>query len=156
MSEHIVERGSDASLSAMYQDTLLAHHRAPHNRRVLAGETHAAERRNPLCGDAIRVAIVLDDGRIAACGFTGQGCSVAVASASMMTDELNGKTPVEALTMISALEAMLRGDAVRGALPEQLDALRGVAPFPGRHACATMPWLALRDALGSESSATPI
>lgn len=151
MSEHVLGNRPDASLSAMYQETLLAHHRTPHNRRELVGATHSASRRNPLCGDAIEVAVLVADGRVAESAFTGRGCSIAVASASMMTDVLSGRSLADALTLVTAVEAMVTGAHRDIVLPDALDALRGVAPFPGRHACASMPWLALRDALTGRS-----
>ncbi len=150
MSEHVIARGpaiTSASLAAMYQETLLAHHRAPYNRRELPEATHTASRKNPLCGDALEVAIVVDADRIADAAFTGRGCSIAVASASMLTRVVPGLTRLEAQTLVEDVEAMLTGATDTAHLPAALDALRGVAPFPGRHGCATMPWLALRDAL---------
>ncbi len=142
---------SVASLSAMYQETLLAHHRAPQNRREMANATHTGSRKNPLCGDALQVAVRFDGNVIADAAFTGQGCSIATASASMMTEVLAGRTRDEALTLIDVVESMLTQAAPAPNLPCGLEALRGVAPFPGRHGCATMPWLALRDALHTRS-----
>ncbi len=150
MSEHVVVRRADvtsASLSAMYQETLLAHHRAPHNRRAIADATHGASRKNPLCGDALDLALRVDDGMVRDAAFQGRGCSIAVASASMLTDVLPGLSVREALGLADEVASMLTEAAPGAALPQALDALRGVAPFPGRHGCASMPWLALRDAL---------
>ncbi len=140
-------------LSTMYQETLLAHHRAPHNRRALPSATHRGARKNPLCGDALELFATLDGERILDVSFGGRGCSISVASASMLTDVVGGMTRNEALALIDRVEAMLRDGhrasepLAHGDLPSALDALRGVAPFPARHGCATMPWLALRDAL---------
>jgi nitrogen fixation NifU-like protein len=136
---------SAALLSAMYQDTILSHHRAPHNRRVLDGATTEGRRKNPLCGDEIRVQLRIEGDRITDVAFGGRGCSIATASASMLTDAVRGATPKAALALASAVDAMLQGRAT--VLPDALEALRGVAGFPARHGCATMPWAALRDAL---------
>ncbi len=158
MSEHVVDRRGEpgsASLSAMYQETLLAHHRAPHNRRAMLDATHVAERKNPLCGDALSLAVRVQDGVVRDAAFLGRGCSIAVASASMLTDVLPGLTVREALALADEVEAMLTGGTAAPALPEALEALRGVAPFPGRHGCASMPWLALRDAMRDSSPARP-
>jgi nitrogen fixation NifU-like protein len=143
----LLRDASPATLAAMYQETLLAHHRAPHNRRAMPDATAVGARKNPLCGDALFVAVRLDDGLVADAAFTGRGCSIAVASASMLTDVLPGLSRHDALALIHAVETMLAGSVTVIALPEALAALRGVAPFPGRHGCASMPWLALRDAL---------
>lgn len=137
---------SSAGLSAMYQDTLLAHHRAPHNRRALASPTGTGARKNPLCGDEIRVEVQITSGVVTDVAFTGRGCSIATASASMLTDTVRGLSPREALALGERVDSMLHG-ASGTVLPPELDALRGVAPFPARHGCATMPWAALRDAL---------
>ena len=136
---------TSATLSAMYQDTILSHHRAPHNRRVLDAPTGEGHRKNPLCGDEIRVQVRVEHGIIADVAFGGRGCSIATASASMLTDTARGMSARDALALAAGVDAMLQG--VAGVLPDTLDALRGVAGFPARHGCATMPWAALRDAL---------
>ena len=68
-----------ASIAAMYQDALLAHHRAPHNRRVLETPTASGARRNPVCGDEMTVMVVLDADVVRDVAFTGRGCSIATA-----------------------------------------------------------------------------
>ncbi len=129
----------------MYQDALLAHYRAPHNRRVLTQASGEGLRRNPLCGDEIRVQVLLDGDMIVDVSFTGQSCSITTASASMMTDVVRGRAAADAADLVTRLEGMLRGEVTT--LPEAVAPLRGVAPFPARHACANMPWAALRDAI---------
>lgn len=140
------ETGQSASIAAMYQEALLAHHRAPHNRRALPDATTQASHRNPVCGDEITVMLQVADGVIADAAFSGRGCSIATASASMMTDVLRGLTTADALAVGDAVDHMLGGAMVM--LPDALTPLRGVAPFAGRHGCARLPWQALRDALG--------
>jgi nitrogen fixation NifU-like protein len=140
------ETGQSASIGAMYQEALLAHHRAPHNRRELPDATTQASHKNPVCGDEITVMLQVADGVIADAAFRGRGCSIATASASMMTDVLRGRSVAESLVLGEAVDRMLNGASVE--LPEELTPLRGVAPFAGRHGCARMPWQALRDALG--------
>ena len=148
----------------MYQETLLSHYRAPHNRRALPDATAEGRRKNPLCGDEIVVQARLEHGRIADVAFGGRGCSIATASASMLTEVVRGLSPKEALGLAAAVDDMLQGLQGRGpVLPPALEALRGVAGFPARHGCATMPWAALRDALhgvagtasGTASVSTP-
>src|SRR6478672_3104028 len=95
---------SDPSLSAMYQDALLAHYRAPHNRRLLAQASGEGLRRNPLCGDEIRVQVRLEGDVIADVAFTGQSCSITTASASMMTDVVGGRTVADAADLVVGLE----------------------------------------------------
>jgi nitrogen fixation NifU-like protein len=140
-----------ASIAAMYQDALLAHHRAPHNRRVLDTPTASGARRNPVCGDEISVMVVLDDDVVRDVAFTGRGCSIATASASMMTEAVLGLAAGEALAVADAVDRMLHAMGTVGSaeavLPTTLTPLLGVAPFPGRHGCAILPWQALREAL---------
>ena len=136
----------------MYQDELLAHYRAPHNRRELAAATGTGARRNPLCGDEICVQVHVEQDTIIDVAFDGRGCSIATASASMLTNVVRGISPRNALAIADAVDRMLRGEAPD--LPDTLQALRGVAPFPARHGCATMPWAALRDALSTTRGAS--
>jgi nitrogen fixation NifU-like protein len=143
--------GSSATIAAMYQDALLAHHRAPHNRRELPDATSQAVHRNPVCGDEIRVLVVVHDGMVRDVAFQGRGCSIATASASMMTDAVAGVSVSQALALCDAVERMLQSSE-SVSLPESLTALRGVAPFAGRHGCARMPWHALREALSVQKS----
>lgn len=136
-------------LSAMYQDVILQHYRAPHGRGVPDGYTGEALRKNPLCGDELRVGVVVRDGVIADVGFEGRGCSIAVASASMMTEAVRGGTVHAARELISRVDGVLRGDPAdfAGELAD-LQALAGVAAYPQRVGCARMGWGALGDALG--------
>lgn len=138
-----------ASLGAMYQEVILAHYRAPHNKRALAATTARAERRNPLCGDEVAVEVLVERGVVVDAAFSGRCCSIAQASASMMTDVVIGATRAEAEARFREVDALLNGRAVD--VDDQTlgdrAALRGVAPFPARVACALLPWLSFRDAM---------
>lgn len=136
-----------ASIAAMYQEALLAHHRAPHNRREMPDATASATMRNPVCGDEIRVTLRVQHEAITDAAFTGRGCSIATASASMMTDALTSLSVHEARELADRVDRMLGGEN-DVPLPEVLTPLRSVAPFAGRHGCARMSWQALREALG--------
>lgn len=134
----------------MYQERLLAEYRAPSNRHDMPDATGRAERRNPVCGDAICLLVREVDGQLADVAFTGHGCSLATASASLLTQVVWRKRRRDGLALVHAVEAMLRGESAESvSLPEILSPLTGVVPFPGRHACVLLPWLALRDALES-------
>ncbi len=146
-----------ASIAAMYQDALLAHHRAPHNRRVIEAPSGSGTRKNPVCGDEITVMVSLAGDVVQDVAFTGRGCSIATASASMMTDAVQGLAISEALVLADAVDRMLHpaagsSDSVPPTVPELLTPLRGVAPFPGRHGCAMLPWQALREALRASAA----
>lgn len=130
----------------MYQDRLLAEYRAPKNRRIMSSCTHRAVRSSPVCGDHFTVMVHVVQDRIADVSFTGQGCSIAVASASLMTQCLAGTRVSDAQSTVAKVEQLLRGASTEE-MPEWLEPLRGVVPFAGRHGCVMLPWNALGDAL---------
>ena len=136
-----------SALAAIFQGRLLDEYRAPKNRRELTNPTSVAERKNPVCGDALRIMVRVVDGTVVDVAFLGHGCSIAMASASLMTQAMVAQTSAQAKSTVETLHAMLRGAAAE-ALPTLVDPLRAVAPFPARHGCVMLPWLALRDALG--------
>lgn len=139
--------GSSASLAAVYQEALLAHYRKPHNRRELPGHTNSATYRNPVCGDEISVFVKLNEGLIEDISFQGRGCSVATASASMMTGVVKGCSINQARAIWELLEKALADPSASVSLPSELAPLQSVVSFPGRHGCVRMAWQALRMAL---------
>jgi nitrogen fixation NifU-like protein len=144
----------DARADAVYQELILDHFRRPRNRGALeeiaaAGAT--ATVRNPLCGDALTMAVALDAGRVRAVRFAGEGCSIALATASMLTELAPGKD-ADALAALGArFAAMLAAppDATADPALGALRALQGVARVPARHQCALLPWRALEQALAT-------
>jgi len=150
-----VPAADEAQLSAIYQELILDHFRRPRNKGALeslGGDVvRGAERRNPLCGDAVALAVAFDvDGRVREARFTGQGCSISQASASMLTQAVRGKTRDEAQALVARFSALVHGDAAAAADASlgELRALGGVARFPARIRCATLAWSALADLLG--------
>jgi nitrogen fixation NifU-like protein len=135
-------------LRSLYQKVILDHGRHPRNRRIIDRADHTAEGSNPLCGDNISVYIKSAGGRIEEIGFEGSGCLIAIASASMMTEAVEGRSAVECATLADAVDRIGDGG---DALPEQLRALAGVSRFPVRIKCATLPWRILRAALNDEA-----
>jgi len=133
----------------MYQEMILQHYRAPHGRGLPTGPAvYEGARKNPLCGDDMRVGVMLAGDTIEAVGFEGRGCSITMASVSMLTDAVRGRPMIEARALAASVEALLRGETVsEAALSGDLRALAGVAAYPQRVGCARMPWLALLDAL---------
>ncbi len=85
----------------LYRDYILEHYRRPHNFGVLEGANASHEGANPLCGDRITLQLRLADGKIAGVGFTGRGCAISQASASLLTDEVKGKPVVDASSLTS-------------------------------------------------------
>ena len=132
----------------MYQDIILDHYRKPRNKGVLPGATSSAHLSNPTCGDEVTVEAIVDGGVIRDVRFTGHGCSIAQASASMMTEMAKGATVGAVRRTRAAVERLLRREPVtRGALGDLL-AFEAVARYPARISCVLMPWRALEQALG--------
>lgn len=136
-----------SELGDLYRDLIMEHYRAPHNYRSLPNADVRAEGTNPLCGDEVQVELRFDGERIAEAAFTGSGCAISQASASLMTDAVTGQPAGEAVRLLVAFERMLtKGDEPDPVLGD-LEALQGVARFPVRIKCALLPWKVLRDAL---------
>jgi len=140
-----------SSMADLYQSVIVDHDRSPRNCRVLDEPSHRAEGRNPLCGDEVTVELQVDsDGRIADIAFQGKGCAISRASASLMTTALKGKSVAEARELFERFHGLMTGDAVAPADLGKLEAFRGVAEFPMRVKCATLPWHAMKTALGRD------
>ncbi|HEY8279490.1 MAG TPA: SUF system NifU family Fe-S cluster assembly protein [Bdellovibrionota bacterium] len=143
--------GQDKSiggLDALYREVILDHHRHPRNYGKLEQPTATVEGYNPLCGDRVEIAVSVKDGRLLAdCRFQGEGCSICMASASMMTEELIGKSVAEVQKTIEGFRALLKGEECPLAVEGDLESLVGVRNFPVRIKCALLPWTTLSDAV---------
>ena len=129
----------------LYKEILLDHFRRPRNRRGLEDADVHEHLNNPLCGDEVTVYANLRDGDVAEVAFTGRGCSISQASASMLTEHLSGASRVEAESKIEAFLEMMRTEE-REELGE-LAALKGVVQTPNRVRCATLAWDAFKRGL---------
>jgi nitrogen fixation NifU-like protein len=139
-----------SDLQELYQSLILDHNRSPRNFGMLDGADRHAEGYNPLCGDQVKVDVKLDGDRIADIKFTGNGCAISKASASLMTTAVKGKTLVEAETLFSGFHGLVTGTNVPAdpkAALGKLAIFAGVAEFPVRVKCATLAWHALHDAI---------
>jgi nitrogen fixation NifU-like protein len=128
-------------LEELYQDIILDHYRRPRNRGKTVPADVQAKEYNPLCGDEIEVTAKVAGGKIVEIKFDGHGCSISLASASIMTQKLAGKTLQEAAMFIEDFLKMMRGEkAFGGRELGDLKALEGVLKFPVRVKCATLAW----------------
>lgn len=150
--EEIAPVVQSASVEAMYQDLILEHYRKPRNKGVLPGATASAHISNPTCGDEVTVEAIFDGGIIRDVRFTGQGCSLAQASASMMTEMAKGASVGAVRRTAAALERLLRREPVTRDALGTLIAFEGVARYPARVGCVLMPWRALEQAIGGTPS----
>ena len=136
-------------LQDLYQDIILSHNKRPRNEGALPGHTHEAEGYNPLCGDRVKVFLKVEDGLVADVRFEGEGCAISRASASMMTERLNGCPVAEIDSRVAGVVEMLAGrDQPEMELDQvgDLAALAGVRKFPARIKCATLAWHAAEEA----------
>jgi nitrogen fixation NifU-like protein len=136
-----------AQISALYQEMILDHYRRPRNKGAIENPDETIVMKNPLCGDEIEVQIRYDGDSIADIGFSGRGCSISQASASMMTQMIKGKSAEEIDSLRTQFREMVMGksDADKKSLGS-LRALSGVAKFPARVKCALLAWNALEEA----------
>ncbi len=144
-----------ADLTELYQSIILDHNRRPRNYGELPDADRRAEGRNPLCGDTVAVYVKLDGDRIAAVRFTGQGCAISKASASLMTAAVSGHSVSDADALFEKVHDMMLGKASGDDLGS-LRALQGVSRFPVRVKCASLAWHALRNALHAEAAQAPV
>jgi nitrogen fixation protein NifU and related proteins len=130
------------------REIILDHYQNPRNHGRLAHPTLANRGHNPLCGDEIELSVGIDeqDDSIREIAFTGRGCSISQASASMMTEVVKGRKLTEAEASVQQFtQQMSDRDQAPKELEEELDALRGVKKYPARVKCALLPWTTLRE-----------
>jgi nitrogen fixation NifU-like protein len=143
-----------AELSALYQEMILDHYRKPRNKGTMENADRSVEMRNPLCGDEIDLQVAFGAGEIADVKFTGRGCSISQASASMMTQLVKGKSTDEVEALRQKFRAMVMGNQSL-ADDTSLGSLRslvGVSKFPARVKCALLAWDALKKAMEPDGS----
>lgn len=147
----------DESLRELYQEVILDHSRHPRHFGALDHATHNGEGHNPLCGDRIKIHLIVDGSdRIQDIKFEGRGCAISQASASLMTDMIVGRTVAEAETLMGGFLHLVKGEDASDLAEDDLDRLQvmaGVSAFPMRVKCATLAWHTMKSALEGGSSA---
>ena len=142
-----------SELSDLYQEVILDHNKNPRNFREIETANRQADGNNPLCGDALRVYVELEDDRVKDVAFKGSGCAISKASASMMTQVVKGKTKEEAETLFDEFHRMVLGELNEEQDENHLGKLKifaGVREFPARVKCASLSWHTLNAALHGE------
>ena len=135
-------------LEELYRDLILEHYRYPQGAGTVDRPDRGAEGQNPLCGDECSVALALEGDRVREVQFRGRGCSISVASGSMMAGEIRGRSLAEVRALEAAVKAMLQGKGRSPSLDMgDIEALEGVSRFPVRVKCALLPWTTLLEAL---------
>jgi nitrogen fixation NifU-like protein len=146
-----------SDLQDLYKDVLIDHSRHPYNCRPMDHPTHQAEGHNPLCGDRVTVFLKVTDGNIEDASFTGEGCAICTASASLMTRRMHGVEVHRAHALFELFHELLTShdhDESKVADLGDPQALEGVAHYPMRVKCATLPWHTLASALKNDSVTT--
>ncbi|SFD94870.1 nitrogen fixation protein NifU [Lentibacillus persicus] len=133
------------NLDTLYRQVIMDHYKNPRNKGSVEGDALTVDMNNPTCGDRIQLQLQVEDGVVQDAKFTGEGCSISMSSASMMTQAVKGKKLDDALNMSKAFSEMMLGEDVD---TENLDmgdveALQGVSQFPARIKCATLAWKAM-------------
>lgn len=136
-------------LDALYKDIIMDHQKDPRNFGKVENADIFQEGYNPLCGDRIEVSVKLntDKSCIEKCKFKGVGCSICLASSSIMTEEMEGKSLEEVNKKISDFRSLLQGEKSPDNFDGDIEALSGVRNFPVRIKCALLAWTTLKDAL---------
>ncbi|HJQ52810.1 MAG TPA: SUF system NifU family Fe-S cluster assembly protein [Gemmatimonadaceae bacterium] len=145
---------TSAELGALYQEMILDHYRRPRNKGALENPDASVEMKNPLCGDEIGLQVEFDGDSVRDLKFSGRGCSISQASASMMTQLLKGKSRAEIESIRKQFRGLMLGEASAADDPQlgSLRALSGVARFPARVKCALLAWNALETALAGRGA----
>ena len=143
-----------SDLTDLYQELILDHNRRPRNLGRLAAPNHHAEGHNPLCGDRLRLDVAMQDDVISEVRFEASGCAISTASASIMTEAVQGMSIAEAEALFEKFHRMVtRDEAVSEGGPAlgKLEAFSGVGRFPARVKCATLAWHTLKSALADSA-----
>ena len=131
----------------LYQEVILDHAKSPRNFGVLEQYTCTAEGNNPMCGDQLTVYVDIHDGVVSDVSYRARGCAISIASASIMSSMIKGRTLEEVNILFDKFHMLCTGQEVED--DDDIDRLRvlsGVSKFPTRVKCATMSWHAVKEA----------
>ncbi len=140
------------NLDQLYRSVIMDHYKNPRNKGSLEDESVTIDMNNPTCGDRIHLTLKVEDGIVQDAKFDGEGCSISMSSASMMTQIIKGRKKEEALELAEIFSKMMLGeefDVDKYDLGD-VEALQGVAKFPARIKCATLAWKAMEKGVKEE------
>ncbi|MFF5995930.1 Fe-S cluster assembly sulfur transfer protein SufU [Lysinibacillus sp. KU-BSD001] len=141
------------NLDQLYRSVIMDHYKNPRNKGSLADNSVTIDMNNPTCGDRIHLTLQVENGLVQDAKFDGEGCSISMSSASMMTQIIKGKKIEEALELADIFSKMMLGeefDVDKYDLGD-VEALQGVAKFPARIKCATLAWKAMEKGVKEEN-----
>lgn len=141
------------NLDNLYRQVIMDHYKNPRNKGVLEEGSLTVNMNNPTCGDRIQLTMKVEDGKVIDSKFDGEGCSISMSSASMMTQAIKGRSVEEAVKLSKIFSDIMQGndydedDLDLG----DIEALQGVAKFPARIKCATLAWKAMEKGLQEDN-----
>jgi nitrogen fixation protein NifU and related proteins len=141
------------NLDQLYRSVIMDHYKNPRNKGSLEDESVTIDMNNPTCGDRIHLTLKVEDGIVQDAKFDGEGCSISMSSASMMTQIIKGRKKEEALELAEIFSKMMLGeefDVDKYDLGD-VEALQGVAKFPARIKCATLAWKAMEKGVKNDN-----
>lgn len=138
-------------LDELYRQVIMDHYQHPRNQGILDEGAVSVNLRNPSCGDEITLQLLVDEGKVKDVRFKGAGCSISMASASMMSEAIKGLSVDEAVALSQLFRDMMKGQYVNMDKLGDLEALQGVSKFPARIKCATLAWQAMERAVKAQA-----
>ncbi|MGG4264605.1 Fe-S cluster assembly sulfur transfer protein SufU [Peribacillus simplex] len=136
------------NLDTLYRQVIMDHYKKPRNKGILEDGSMTIDMNNPTCGDRIRLTMKIEDDKVSDVKFDGDGCSISMSSASMMTQAIKGKDVKTALAMSETFSLMIQGKEYDDKMDlGDIEALQGVSKFPARIKCATLAWKAMEKGL---------
>ncbi|MGK7379446.1 Fe-S cluster assembly sulfur transfer protein SufU [Planococcus sp. 1R117A] len=139
------------NLDQLYRQVIMDHYKTPRNKGALESNSVNIEMNNPTCGDRIQLTLQVEDNIVKDAKFDGEGCSISMASASMMTQAVKGQDVETALKLSHIFSDMMLGKEYDDSIDlGDIEALQGVSQFPARIKCATLAWKAMEKGVQSE------
>lgn len=141
-----------SNLDQLYRQVIMDHYKNPRNKGTLEDGALTINMNNPTCGDRIQLHLKVEDGKIESAKFDGEGCSISLASASMMTQAVKGKSVEDAVKLAKIFYDMMLGNDYDDESFDlgDIEALQGVSKFPARIKCATLAWKAMEQGVGKD------
>ncbi|TWT03271.1 SUF system NifU family Fe-S cluster assembly protein [Planococcus sp. CPCC 101016] len=139
------------NLDQLYRQVIMDHYKTPRNKGTIENNSVTIEMNNPTCGDRIQLTLQVEDGIVKDAKFDGEGCSISMASASMMTQAVKGQEIDTALKLSGIFSDMMLGKEYDDSIDlGDIEALQGVSQFPARIKCATLAWKAMEKGVQNE------
>lgn len=140
-----------SNLDQLYRRVIMDHYKTPRNKGTIENNSVNIEMNNPTCGDRIHLTLQVEDGIVKDAKFDGEGCSISMASASMMTQAVKGQEIDTALRLSNIFSDMMLGKEYDDSIDlGDIEALQGVSQFPARIKCATLAWKAMEKGVQNE------